>query len=98
MLARCKQLSLIDEGRDVSLNKQISIKGWRKIEPFDKDVPPEKPVLLKQAVEMLVNKKVFTKTDLLSAFALNSDFVEDVCSLEKGYFREQPAVIVHLFS
>ncbi len=97
LLARCKQLELIDEGRDISLNKQISIKGWRKIEPFDKDIPPEKPILLKQAIEMLINKNVYTKSEMLSLFALNENFVEDACSLEKNYFYEKPAVIVNLF-
>lgn len=57
MIKRCSQLTLISPEREVSLQKQISSKRWRKVEPFDDYYSPERPVLIKQAIELLVDKK-----------------------------------------
>lgn len=48
LIRRCRDLRIIDEHRYVSLNKQLSARGWRKHEPVT--VPPERPALLSQTL------------------------------------------------
>lgn len=48
LIRRCRDLRIIDEHRYVSLNKQLSARGWRKHEPVT--VPPELPALLPQTL------------------------------------------------
>lgn len=49
-LRRCSDLRLIDSDRQLSLQKQISARGWRKNEPVY--VPPEEPLLIKRLAEV----------------------------------------------
>ena len=86
MLKRCEQLGFISEERTVSLNNQISAKRWRKVEPLDNIFPPERPVLAKQSVELIINNNILSKPQLSNLFALPTDFIEYVCNLSKGYF------------
>lgn len=86
MLKRCEQLGFISEERTVSLNKQISAKRWRKVEPLDNIFLPERPVLAKQSIELIINNNILSKQQLSNLFALPTVFIEYVCNLSKGYF------------
>ena len=88
MIKRCSQLTLISPEREVSLQKQISSKRWRKVEPFDDYYSPERPVLIKQAIELLVDKKIYTKQLLLDTFGLDTHFIEQACSVDPDYFTQ----------
>ena len=68
--------------------KQISSKRWRKVEPFDDYYSPERPVLIKQAIELLVDKKIYTKQLLLDTFGLDTHFIEQACSVDPDYFTQ----------
>lgn len=54
LVRRCLDLQIIDEPRRVSLEKQISARGWRKEEPVE--VPEEHPTIVRRLLE--VNKGV----------------------------------------
>ena len=97
ILMRCKQLKLIDDARYLYLNKQISVKRWRKTEPYDRDFEPEAPILCKQAATLLVEKNVLSKSVLREKIALKKDFIEQACSLPEGFFTEKPATVIQLF-
>lgn len=86
MLKRCEQLGFISEDRALSLNKQISAKRWRKVEPLDDIFSPERPVLAKQSIELIINNNILSKSQLSNIFALPTDFIEHVCNLSKEYF------------
>lgn len=85
IVKRCEQLGLISEERSISLNKQISKNKWRKIEPYDDLYKPENPRLMRQAITLLVEKGIYSKSQLIDLFALDTNFIEDVCCLEKNY-------------
>lgn len=88
MVVRCSQLEIITEERATYLWKQIGKNNWRKCEPYDEEMVPEKPVLLKQSINLLVDNNIFTRNKLNEIFSLKEDFVEGVCNLEKGYFNK----------
>ncbi len=93
MVMRCGQLDLISEDRMLYLQKQMSRKRWRKNEPGDNDCDPEAPVLLTQAIELLVERKILSKNKLLDAITLNNEFIEDVCSLPLGYLSQEDNIV-----
>lgn len=93
MIMRCSQLDLISEERYIYLQKQLSRKHWRKIEPYDEEIEQEMPILLKQAMELLVNKNIISKVDLINQIALDSNFLEESCSLRKGFFENEDNLV-----
>lgn len=88
LLKRYEQLDYISEERALSLNKQISSKRWRKVEPYDDYYVPEEPVLIKQAINLLVDKKVYSKKQLIDLFALDEEFIVQTCNLGPKFFKE----------
>jgi len=93
MVMRCEQLNLIDEDRALYLQKQISRKHWRKVEPGDSDYAHESPVLLQQAIQLLIEKHIFSKNELLDTFPLNNEFIEEACSLPDGYLSQEDNIV-----
>lgn len=55
LVRRCLDLHLIDSDRRTSLEKQISARGWHKVEPVE--VPPEQPALVGRALELVAGTK-----------------------------------------
>ena len=94
MLKRCEQLGLINDDRLLSLNKQISIKRWRKVEPYDNMYEPEKPILLKQAISLLLEKNIFSKSELRRKFGLDTAFVEKACCLDADTLKDNNTIIL----
>ncbi|MHC1714906.1 MAG: helix-turn-helix domain-containing protein [Acidaminococcaceae bacterium] len=86
MLVRCQSLGLISDERSTYLWKQISRNHWRKAEPYDDELQPERPVLLKQSIKLLVDNNIVSREEIINAISLGDDFVEQVCNLEKSYF------------
>lgn len=96
IIMRCYKLDLISEDKYIYLQKQISRKHWRKTEPYDNEIEAEKPVILKQAIELLVNKNVISKSNIINQIGLNAEFIEESCSLKKGFLdTEDNLVQIH---
>lgn len=89
LVLRCEKLHLISEDRALYLNKQISLKHWRKQEPFDNAFPPERPILLKQSVDLLLQRKVFTTFSFKKEIMLPQCFIETACCLPKGFLDDR---------
>ena len=62
-------------------------KGWRRREPFDDDVEPERPRFWSRACEMIVSEMVSTKTELQESFAPGKSDVETLLGLP-GFFDD----------
>lgn len=89
LVLRCEKLNLISEDRALYLNKQISLKRWRKQEPFDNAFPPDRPILLKQSVDLLLQRKVFTTFSFKKEITLPQSFIETACCLPKGFLDDR---------
>lgn len=84
MLMRVRELEFIMDDRYLYLQKQISRKHWRKVEPLDDEMPIEEPVLLKQSVKMILDNNYCRERDLLDKIALPISFIEEACFIKKG--------------
>lgn len=62
LIRRCLDLQLIDQHKRVSLERQLSARGWTKAEPVE--VPYEDPRLLRRLVEVSAGGKIREVTGL----------------------------------
>ena len=85
MIIRAKQLNLINENQSTYLWKKMSYNGYRKNEPLDDEIKPEIPILMKQAIEILINNKIFTAIDILNEISLNKDEIDTLLTLPKNF-------------
>lgn len=78
LVARCKDLLIIDDYEFVRLRKLMSHYGYIKHEPLDDQIAPEEPTVLRRSIELLTETKTKDAADLLSDLRLSP---EAICSL-----------------
>ena len=93
LVKRAYESKVIDDDKQQYLYQQISRKRWKKKEPGDDEISQEKPLMLKQAIELFEEKNIFSKEKMLDAFGLNGSFVEEACSLPAGYFDNDTKLV-----
>jgi len=93
MVMRCQDVGLSSESQILYLQKQISQRRWRKREPLDDVLAPENPVLIKQAFELLLEKKVLTAHQILEDLQLPIEEIESLANLEPGTLSNNSQVI-----
>lgn len=79
LLHRGRQLNIIDESRARYLYTQISVKGWRKIEPVQ--IPTERPRLMRQLFERAYGENY---SALGNDLGLRSEFVREILGGYEG--------------
>lgn len=93
MIVRLHTLKAISEEKYEYLEKMVSRRHWRKNEPYDDCLEPETPVLLKQAVKLLVENNIMDKESIIEALCINRDMAEDICGLPRGYFAKGDTLV-----
>lgn len=73
---RCSELDILSDEQTLSLRKQLSMKHWRKREPLDDTIPPERPKVLNKSLELLLSGKVQGRNEILSGIRLSKETVE----------------------
>ncbi len=89
MVYRCKELGVFSDSQMIYIQKQISARRWRKNEPFDDEWPCEEPIVLRTAVNMLVDRGDFSKEDFSSILRFPALDIEEICSLPEGFLSER---------
>ncbi|MFC6315809.1 helix-turn-helix domain-containing protein [Lapidilactobacillus achengensis] len=64
MVPRARSLRLLDADEYLRLQKRISARGWRKQEKLDGIMPPSKPQLLSESLELLEGAKILQAREL----------------------------------
>lgn len=70
LLKRARDLKTISEKKATALWKQMAMYGFRKREPAEFDVSPERPRLLREMIEFHVRKLGMTEEQLQAMFTL----------------------------
>jgi Zn-dependent peptidase ImmA (M78 family)/transcriptional regulator with XRE-family HTH domain len=96
MIKRCETLGLMTEEYERRLWKHYSARGWRKVEPLDETLQPEKPRLLARSVRLLIDERIRRRTELLEEFRLPAMDVESLCGLPRSYMTTDEAEVVAL--
>jgi len=93
MILRSAHLGLISESQQLRLWKQYSSRRWKKAEPFDDEWTPEQPVLLRRSIELMLEEKVTSVDQFLSAIKLPATDIEDLAGLSPGTISDGPSPI-----
>ncbi len=85
MIMRASQGGLISEDTKRRLMINMSRKGWRKNEPYDRTMEIEEPRLLRRSFELILEKGAQTSADVLATLGLTAQDVETLSGLPSGY-------------
>ena len=93
MLHRACELGIITQNQYQYNLRIMNAKGLRVNEPLDDVIPVSYPSMLSNAVSLLIDNKVFTKSLLIKEFSnfglsMNSEELEKLLSLQKGYLTD----------
>lgn len=81
MVMRLSDLSYISEDQGLYLNKKISKNHWRKSEPLDDKLIPEKPQLFKKALLMIEDAKIYDRSSFAQKLGIPLDFLSEIFDL-----------------
>lgn len=84
MIMRCKNLEIFDDDSVRRMWINYSKRGWRKGEPFDSGSTPEKPMLIRKSLEMILSEGVQTVDDIIKALPIPLTELEEISELEPG--------------
>lgn len=87
MIFRAHSLNIVSDEQYSYLFKQMSAKRWRTKEPLDDVIKFERPNMIKEAIELLIDNDILTADEIVSSVALNCTDIENLCFLPKGYFE-----------
>jgi len=93
MIMRCFSLDIINDEQKTTLFKNLSRRGWKIKEPLDDKIPQEKPVLLSQAIQLLVDQNVKSKEEICHDLPLPVRELVKICSLPEYYFEDENRII-----
>lgn len=93
LIVRARHLELISQNQYQYLMKQLSQRGYRICEPFDKETPLMAPRYISEAMKMIIEEdgvwgKEFMDELAMQGMTLQSDMVENVLNLPKGYLMQ----------
>ena len=104
MIRRSKDLNIITTDDYSRLMRNMQRQGIRKVEPLDNELVTLEPSLLRQAIKILFEQKVFTPTEFLKELSreygltLYSDDIENLLGLQRGMFKEKenPEIVINV--
>lgn len=95
MIRRAKDLNIITTDDYSRLMRNMQRQGIRKVEPLDDELVTAEPSLLRQAIKILFDQKVFTPSEFLEELSreygltLYPKDIENLLGLRKGVFEEE---------
>jgi len=89
MAYRCKDLKLISESQFSYVFRQMNVHKIRRVEPYDEAFPVSQPQVLGQAIRMIVDHEVISRSDIEYRIGLNLSDVERLCSVEEGFLDQK---------
>lgn len=78
MVYKTYSLELINDDQYLYLNKKISWNKWRSKEPYDDEIPVEKPNLMYTVYNMIVENDVMPFSELVNSLNLPKDEIEKI--------------------
>lgn len=104
MIRRAKDLDIITADDYSRLMRNMQKHGIRKIEPLDDELVTAEPSLLRQAIKILFDQKVFTPNEFLEELSreygltLYPKDIETLLGLKKGTFeeKENPKMVINV--
>lgn len=89
MIYRCNELRIFSDSQVLYLRKQISLKKWRTVEPLDDVIKTEKPKLLCNAINLIVDNDIQSKNQISKDLNLPIQDLLVLTNLPLDYFSEK---------
>lgn len=89
MIYRCDDLGLLSENQIRYLKSQMTSRRYWKCEPLDEKIQIETPFLFKQAVDLLLNNLIVTKSEIVNSIGCRAEEIELYCYLKSGTLLEK---------
>jgi Zn-dependent peptidase ImmA (M78 family)/transcriptional regulator with XRE-family HTH domain len=93
MIRRCYDLNIIDDGCYSRLFINYNKRGWRKTEPLDNRMLHERPIFLRKCIEMIIEKNIQSREDIVLNLLLPSFDMEDMLELPRKYLSGESSVV-----
>src|SRR6185312_8949253 len=87
MISRSEQLGIIDSEQSRRLWIYMNRKEWRKEEPLDNQLEPERPRLLRRSFQMMTEEGIKTRDQIIYDLRLTPSDVEELGLLPMGFFN-----------
>ena len=88
IIKRCETLELLTENQINYLKRQMTTqKYWHK-EPLDDVLTVADPEMLRDAIYLLIDNKIITKSAFINASALPIQDLKHICGLPDEFFDE----------
>jgi Zn-dependent peptidase ImmA (M78 family)/transcriptional regulator with XRE-family HTH domain len=84
MIMRCRAMDILSEDAARSMWINYNRRGWRDGEPLDSTLEKEAPYMLRRSFEKLLEAKVQTAADILSALPIPAAEIEEIADLDAG--------------
>lgn len=106
MVRRAYSLNIITSAQYTTLQRKMSSQGWRTVEPHDESFSPTKPVLLSEAIKVLLDNNIFNGVTILTTLAdqyelsIHPDMFENLIGLTNGtlekYYPKKKGIVLSL--
>ena len=90
MIMRTHQLELISDDQKLYLFKKIAFNKWKRQEPLDTEIIPEKPSLYRKVYELIVTNDILQRNEFISYLSLPKDELEK--SLDISIDEQKPPI------
>lgn len=97
IVRKCLDLSMISDDKYLYFQKRLSFKGWRRREPLDDVLIIEKPRILADATELLLENNKITKQQMIDEILLEKDDIVELCNLREDFFKEDLSKVIKLY-
>jgi Zn-dependent peptidase ImmA (M78 family)/DNA-binding XRE family transcriptional regulator len=85
MINRCTQLRVISDATARKLWIAYSRRGWKRREPYDELLRPEQPHYVRRSLEIVLERRLISREQLLHYVALFPRDVEELVGVKSGY-------------
>lgn len=90
---RAGDLNIVGENQKSYIFRQLNIIGSRKKEPLDDEIIPERPVLLRRALNMIVKSGRRSSDEIFEDLKIPSEDLQMLAGLDKSFFAREQNVI-----
>jgi Zn-dependent peptidase ImmA (M78 family)/transcriptional regulator with XRE-family HTH domain len=90
MIRRAFDLQVITEDQYSRASRQLSAKGYRRVEPLDDELEPEQPTMLAKAVKLLVEHGVQSIPEITHSLGFSLSDLRMLVNSPPGLFTPEP--------
>lgn len=96
MVRRTRDLGIISDDGYRNLYISISRRKWRRVEPFDEEMAPERPALASKCLSVLSSSMLSSEDEFMKATALPDDFMMTLFDGYRRSSRQKQAQIIQM--